>query len=102
MQTFHDLKMAFERNFQEKIHRVTEKMLLETCQKEGESAKDYVERWWSLAMECTDLSPQAAHDIFVRNMQTKYQKYFVAVTPKLYAKIVEIAQSAEAVIAREA
>lgn len=34
-------------------------------------------------------------------MHTKCQKYFVATTPKSYAKIVEIAQSAELVIVRE-
>lgn len=34
-------------------------------------------------------------------MHTKYQKYFVAITAKLYAKIVEIAQSVEAVISKE-
>lgn len=53
-------------------------------------------------MQSTDLSPQVAHHICVQNMHTKYQKYFVAVTPKSYAKIIEIAQPAEVVIAREA
>lgn len=43
VQTFHDLKMTFERNFQEEMHRVTGKTPLETCQNEGESTKDYME-----------------------------------------------------------
>lgn len=43
IQTFHDLKITFERNLQEEIHRVTGKTLLEICQKDEESAKDYVE-----------------------------------------------------------
>lgn len=38
VQTFHGLKTAFERNFQEETHRVTKKTLLEICRKEGESA----------------------------------------------------------------
>lgn len=52
-------------------------------------------------MQCTDLIPQAAQDICIRNMRTKFQKYFVAVAPKSYTKIMEKAQSAEAVTARE-
>lgn len=39
VQTFHDLKTTFERNFSDETHRVPRKTLLETYQKEEESAK---------------------------------------------------------------
>lgn len=59
IQTFHDLKTAFERSFQEETHRITGKTLQETCQKEGESTKD-CGTMAIIAMQCTDLTPHSS------------------------------------------